>query len=158
MPTLRSTATIELKNGVLTVVGGVMQSFADLDFLVPQEGGYCVVNSWGTALPESAVLSISKTWVAPTGEVAVILVDLEVSTPNGPRSEWLVLATDGQRLWNAVENAKALHLLVPKAELRVTQGQLQLALTNKYVTARLRPAQRPLRGAEVASHGEHCEA
>lgn len=118
----------------MMVVGGAEQNFADLDFLLPHEGGYCVVNSWGTAFPGSVVMSISKTWVSATGELAVILVDLEVSTPNGPHSEWLVLATDGQRLWNAVENAKALHLLVPKAELRVAQGQLQLALTNKYVT------------------------
>lgn len=91
-----------------------------------QPQGACVVNSWGVFLGGELTLRPAGSWRSEDGRLAVLLLSIVTrSEGKEPEQRWMVLTTDGRRLWPAVGEAGQ-QLMVPAVALVERQGQLQL--------------------------------
>ena len=119
---------LPLRPAPLEVVGVSRGGGATVVVLQPQAEGACVVNSWGTVLPGKTDLTLAASWVSADQRRAVLLVKLQVPAPDDGaiQTHWVVLATDGNRVWQAFETPPNSHLLAPQVSLRPQSGKLYL--------------------------------
>lgn len=99
------------------------------------EGGVCVVNSWSTWQPSHVGLSLAGTWTSPDARLSILLVKLDMAqAPEGPHTRWVVLGTDGGRMWLALGEPPEHQLLVPSVTLLPKGKDLYLDIKQRYVT------------------------
>jgi hypothetical protein len=101
----------------------------------PHEGGFCVVNSWSTWQSSRVGLSLAGTWLAPDARLGILLVKMDMpETPDGPQTRWVVLGTDGARLWIALGAVPEHQLIVPSVTLHPKGKELYLDIKQRYTT------------------------
>ena len=91
------------------------------------EGGWCVVGSFVSSDPVMAPMTMPDRALGSTG-TAVALLHFE-SLPDersGVSSRYVALATDGDRLWFALEGKGGHHLIAREAKLRKQSSTLFL--------------------------------
>jgi len=102
----------------------------------PQQVGACVVNTWSTFTAGAVAMSMAGRWVAPGSDTAVLLVKLGLVPDNRPpETRWLVLATDGLKLWPALgKTPGGIQLIAPEASFRPQGPKLYLDVRIKNTT------------------------
>jgi hypothetical protein len=119
---------------LVTVNGRALARTSGLAVLREHPQGACVVNSWGVYVGEDATLQAAGSWKSADGRLAVLLLSLVVPREGEPPEQrWMVLATNGRRLWPAVGDADQ-QLTVRGAALKERGGQLQLELRQARTT------------------------
>ena len=131
---------LPLTNGTVKVLAAAMHrrgTFDDLgavaddaqlrypfvELLLEAEGGHCVIGSWRTEFGVTATVASTSTWVSPERELALVLVGFDV----GKERRWVVLGTDGRRMWFAFDAGGMTQAITPWAELRSRKdGRVQV--------------------------------
>jgi hypothetical protein len=90
-------------------------------------GGWCVLGSFGSSDPVKAPMTLPAPTVVGTG-VAVALLRIESLPDDITKLEtrYVALATDGLRLWFALEGQGGNQLVAREARLRTRDGKLLL--------------------------------
>ena len=118
----RSRETLALASGTHQLV----QYDQGLVLLRELPQGACVVNTWGVFLAQDIHVQTAGSWRSADGRLAVLLLSIPAKDEhNAPQPRWVVLTTDGHRLWPAVGEADQ-QLMVPAVSLVEKGGQLQL--------------------------------
>jgi hypothetical protein len=98
----------------------------------PHEGGFCVVNSWSTWQSSRVGLSLAGTWTSPDAQRSILLVKMDM--PEARQTRWVVLGTDGGRLWIALGEPPEHQLIVPSVTLHPKGKELYLDIKQRYTT------------------------
>jgi hypothetical protein len=112
--------SLTLKSGAVEAVGLSQGTSAGMvAFFAAHGTGACVVNTWGTGVLGLTDLEATDIWVAPDGMQALLLLKLPLKPKKGAAStHWVVLATDGQRVWLPLSGAGGTHAIAPHARFR----------------------------------------
>jgi hypothetical protein len=105
------------------------------------EGGHCVVGIWSAEAPVESGVVIADRRVTTGGRTAVVL--LRFTTVADERSEistrWVLLASDGNKAWVALDGRGGTLLIAREARLRPQGSALYLDVsTESTATAVLR--------------------
>jgi hypothetical protein len=133
---------LPLANGTLEVLGleerpeaGRLDGGASVLLLTPEARGHCVVNHWSSWFSFAPELALAGSWVSPNRTLAILL--LKAEDPPGTEAgevRWVVLATDGHRVWSALGEPPRHLLLVPSVSLVPKGQQLYLDVQQARVT------------------------
>jgi hypothetical protein len=133
---------LSLAHGTVEVLGleerpeaGRLDGGASVLLLAPEAHGHCVVNHWSSWFSFAPELSLAGSWVSPSRALAILL--LKAEDPPGteaPEVRWVVLATDGHRVWSALGEPPRHLLLVPSVSLLPKGQHLYLDVQQQRVT------------------------
>ncbi|HEX8819282.1 MAG TPA: hypothetical protein VF794_05115 [Archangium sp.] len=128
---------LELADGSLEVLGFEEQAGSGREamevsvvLLQPASGGDYVVNAWTSLLPMKVTLSLADSWVSQDRKMALLLVKLAAAQ----ETRWVVLGSDGQRLWLALGTPPEEQFIAPAASFFTYGKDLYLDVKRQYVS------------------------
>jgi hypothetical protein len=125
----------EANGGDYSLLVGPPQALADVKpptaILVHHKaGGTCVINTWATSVPDAKVsLSDVTSVVDPKTQQAVFLLKVDVVAPVGAKTHWVLLASDGPRLWSPTKTLGG-HAIMRAAALKLAPDGIRVEFRN----------------------------